>query len=130
MITRHSLTYQLRKIRYRQLTKECLEAFKNNPQATFAWHLHHGQRLVEKIEDDYSFSRIDAVKARINFVVKYKDTNEIPLRLKLFRPADMSSIRNYSYYLLSINTDVLNIHKEQCPNCPWDGTTIFSTKSA
>lgn len=82
----------------------------------FAFHCHHDV-LVEHVWD---------YDKRVNFIKENKPPNEIELRLRLFKlipnkrlPAKLNKAWALSQPMLE------QLHKELCPNCPWDGETIF-----
>jgi len=110
---------------------------ENNPG--FCWHVHH-----EKLCDwcyDY--------KGRKRYIETKKPESERELRL--FRPirsalpksllkawADWSKVRDdynkasADYYKAWADCwpEIEALHAAECPNCPWDGTTIFPVKVA
>ena len=103
----------------------------------FAFHCHH-DILVEWA---YDFDE------RVKVIKLYKPKKERPLRLRLFKmiPTDRSTInltkfldardkawKSYAMareaYTKEFNKHTkyfIELHKELCPNCPWDGKTIF-----
>ncbi len=106
-----------------------------------AFHCHH-DKLVE-FAYDYD--------ERVTFIKESKPEEEIALRLRLFQmiPDERLSKRGLATYVkawqaydkawqacdkarqayLEKNIKQLEkLHKELCPNCPWDGETIFTRK--
>ena len=106
------------------------------------WHLHH-DKLVEWCAD---------YKGRSDYIRECKPPSEINTRLKLFKfvktpPANVvaawgelykawedRSINptahseawgNYLETLKKAMPALVKLHKVECPNCPWNGTTIF-----
>ena len=113
----------------------------------FGWHVHHNvlmEPLTEPIED------------RIVYIKVHKPKKEIPLRLKLLKVVKgklpekfveawkaCDKVRKALEELKKAYVEVENawvdalktykkeisaLHKEECPECPWDGKTIFSKK--
>ena len=140
-------------------------------EGDWAWHVHHDillQRLKEPIEN------------RVDYIKSTKPKSEIPIRLRLLRPAkglgkteayakweeayakweeayakrreadakrreadakrreadakwreayakrrEADAKRREADAKLQADPAVLALHKVQCPDCPWDGKTIF-----
>ena len=97
----------------------------------FAWHVHHNvliELLTEPIEN------------RIKYIKKFKPKNEIELRLKLlkvvkgelpkeFVEAGQKYYETWQKYVevyKKYESQILALHEKECPNCPWNGKTIFS----
>lgn len=75
------------------------------------WHVHH-EILVENL--------IEPLKNRISYIKRNKPEKEVKLRLKLLKKVKAKN--------LPITKDEWEkLHKKECPNCPWDGSTIFSS---
>ncbi len=72
------------------------------------WHVHH-EELYEQLTEP--------IRNRINYIKKDKPKNEIELRLKLLKPVLGELPKDRKGWE--------KLHKEECPNCPWNGTTIF-----
>lgn len=129
------LTLFKRKTPIEKAEAECRKVWKANPNAKWAWHLHHEQ-LAERI-DYYSSSPVD----RINFIRDNKVESERVTRFNLFRPIkDDSLLLQYggtiSAYPFSldrvfprISEQLAILHKQECNPCPWDGKTIFPIKA-
>lgn len=112
----------------------------------WAWHVHHDilyEPLVEPIE------------ARVTYILREKPTEEIETRLRLLRPVrgtiSTSVLRAwqlhidgspYNYSTIARGdeawlaygnarrtpeavTYMAALHEQECPECPWDGETIF-----
>lgn len=82
----------------------------------YYWHVHHEvlfEALTEPIEN------------RIQYIKNNKPAHEIETRLRLMKPiqgrarAEYEKVRNRAFKKIEA------LHKIQCPNCPWDGKTIF-----
>ena len=104
-------------------------------QIIFDWHCHH-DLLLEP--------RIGTRKERTHHIVNYKPSRERPLRLRLFKrvegklPAELVkagttylktegvSLAAYKKALRECMPQIKKLHAKECPNCPWDGRTIFS----
>ncbi len=99
----------------------------------FAFHVHHNQ--LWEFCTDYD-DRVDIIK-------KNKPENERELRLRLFKliPGDRlpklliearrafnEARRAYNEARQVCSADIIKLHDELCPNCPFDGDTIFSDK--
>lgn len=106
--------------------------------AVFCWHVHHFvqvEPLWEPIEE------------RIDYIKKHKPASERKLRLRLLRPvqgqlppelvqagkayaqAGAAYVQAWVEYLLILamhKEEIDALHALECPNCPWDGKTIFS----
>ena len=117
-------------------------------RAGFAFHCHH-DKLYEYVFDFDFDERVESIK-------KYKPLKEQPLRLRLFQliPDDKipakDSVEWTTYikareacskeweahnkareaYLLKYSQELEELHTELCPNCPWNGKTIFTRRNA
>ena len=106
---------------------------------TLYWHIHH-EILLEDTTN---------IQERIDYIKANKPKKEIPLRLKLMTPVlhpeklparfrkareayDKASGDYYKaseayYKALKVCTpQIEKLHKEEHPDCPWNGKTIFS----
>ena len=110
---------------------------------TYAWHVHHEklfEELTEPIED------------RIRYIWENKLESEIPTRLRLLKVVknqdailEYESVRQKalaeyesvvqkaraeyeSAEQKAWNEIIIPLHNKECPNCPWDGKTIFPEK--
>lgn len=113
----------------------CRKVWKANPNAKWAWHLHH-ERLVERI-DYYNSNPID----RVNFILNNKAESEQATRLILFRPVKDNSlfdksggtITAYFFSLKRVFPALYNqleaLHYKECHPCPWNGETIFPSQT-
>jgi len=112
----------------------------------FAWHVHHeilAEPLTEPIED------------RIAYIRESKPIAEQELRLRLLKPvvgilpakyaaaragynaaragynaawAEYDAARaRYDAAGAEYTPEIEALHLQECPNCPWNGETIFST---
>ena len=110
----------------------------------FAFHCHHGE-LVEYVTD---------YNDRVKYIKKHKPKEEQEVRLRLFKmipedrlPADLikaSEARAKAWEacvkareacvkaretrakaIIKYTPELEKLHKELCPDCPWDGYTIF-----
>ena len=108
-------------------------------KSTLYWHIHH-EILLEETTD---------IQERIDYIRANKPEKEIPLRLKLMTPVLHpeklpSSFRKAreaydkareAYYKAGEAYDkarkacapqIEKLHREEHPDCPWNGKTIFS----
>src|SRR3989304_1531707 len=99
------------------------------------WHIHHKDFLLEWSDD---------IQERIDFIQAEKPKHEVEIRLRLLKPVqgalppklvkaaydkdwdafskDWDAYRKaYDKYLPQIEA----LHALECPDCPWDGFTIF-----
>jgi len=76
------------------------------------WHLHH-DILIENLTEP--------LKNRIYFIKTEKPKEEIETRLRLFKKV---KAKNKDWPNTREGWEKL--HKKECPNCPWNGTSIFS----
>ena len=101
------------------------------------WHIHH-DRLLE--------FATEPIENRIKYIRESKPKSEIALRLKLLKPVqgklpdDVHKARA-AYNKAGADVDkalaaldkaiadnlpaIMALHEKECPNCPWDGKTIF-----
>ena len=113
-----------------------------------AFHVHHDILL------EYCFD----YEERVKFIKEYKRKSEQKLRLKLFQiiPKDKlpqkglracnkaceayykaretynkafkAYVKGWEAYEKANHKEIIKLHKELCPDCPWDGKTIFKEK--
>ena len=99
---------------------------------TLYWHIHH-EILLEETTD---------IQERIDYIRANKPEKEIPLRLKLmtkvqhpeklptrFRKAweaYYKASKAYDKAMEAYYQQIEKLHKEEHPDCPWNGKTIFS----
>ena len=105
--------------------------------AKWAWHIHH-TRLAEPLTEP--------LKTRIAYIKEHKPKSEQALRLRLLKQvkgplpaallkadaawqkADAARQKAYASrqkaYAAAL-PELEALHKQECPNCPWDGRTIF-----
>ena len=84
------------------------------------WHIHHDillEPLTEPIEN------------RIQFIKVNKPKNEVETRLRLMKPVrgklpKLDKARA-EWDKARADPKVLALHAKECPDCPWDGRTIF-----
>ena len=106
------------------------------------WHVHH----------DILVGRSDDIDERIEYIRREKPADEIPLRLKLMQPvkdlavialldkARRASVEAWqasdkarqaydkarrAYDKAQNSLLVQQAHATECPDCPWNGRTIF-----
>ncbi|MDP2730139.1 MAG: hypothetical protein Q8O55_06635 [Dehalococcoidales bacterium] len=99
----------------------------------FAFHVHH-DKLAEFCTD---------YDERVRYIRENKPKEEQDLRLRLFKLIPESRLpvslikaratydRAWATYYTAWDAympQLEALHKELCPNCPWDGMTIFSGK--
>ena len=110
------------------------------------WHIYHDCLL------DWCYD----VRGRREYIKKYKPASEQPLRLRLMKrvkgelPPELvealnayvevwnawdktQSAQNEAWLVwqkaIASHQDYIDaLHEQECPNCPWDGHTIFSQK--
>jgi len=105
------------------------------------WHIHH-DALVEPLTEP--------LENRIKFIKERKPAREIETRLRLMKPvrgklpelakayaewakayakwvkADAELAKAYAEWAKAYAApSVLALHAKECPNCPWNGETIF-----
>ncbi len=80
----------------------------------FAFHCHH-DKLVEWVTN---------YDERVEYIKACKPPGERELRLRLFKmiPIDRLPVKLVK---ACAEYDFTELHKELCPDCPWDGKTIF-----
>jgi hypothetical protein len=85
------------------------------PPVEYYWHIHHGilfEALSEPVEN------------RITYIKENKPKKEVELRLKLLHK--VKNEKTLKHARDSNDHELLmSLHKEECPDCPWDGRTIF-----
>ena len=91
----------------------CRAAWKNS-KATSAWHCHH-ETLAEALTEP--------AENRIDYILSYKPANEQALRLRLLRPVKSPSVAPARK---AYDEAIASAHAKECPDCPWDGRTIFA----
>ena len=96
-------------------------------EGDWVWHVHHDillQRLNEPIEN------------RVDYIKSTKPKSEIPIRLRLLRPAKgLGKTEAYAKWEEAYakweeadakwRPQIEALHKKEDPNCPWNGKTIF-----
>ena len=90
--------------------------YKKSEPPVWAWHVHH-QILAEKFTEPLE-NRITYIKSN-----KPKQEQETRLRLikQLTKPFDKSFHPSKHDFKEQLNA----LHAMECPNCPWNGKTIF-----
>ena len=103
---------------------------------TLYWHIHH-EILIEETTN---------IQERIDYIRANKPEKEIPLHLKLMTPvlhpeklparfrkareayykAREASWEAYYNAREAYTPQIEKLHKEEHPDCPWNGKTIFS----
>ena len=106
-----------------------------------AFHCHHKQ-LAEWVHN---------YDERVDYIKKMKPQSEVGLRLKLFKmipkdrvPEELLKARvecdkarvewdkarvKWDKARVEWNPELIKLHEELCPDCPFDGTTIFTRKN-
>lgn len=91
-------------------------------QSGFFWHAHH----------DVLFEWCFNYNERAEYIKTDKPRGEQEIRLKLFQPvreilpAEVVKVRRvYNEALRKHMPEIEKLHAKECPNCPWDGKTIF-----
>ena len=83
-----------------------------NLEGKCAWHVHHEllwEVLTEPIEN------------RAAYIRAYKPKHEQATRLRLLKPITGPMPDKITKAAMEA------LHKKECPDCPWNGTTIFPT---
>ena len=88
----------------------------------YYWHIHH-EVLLEPSDD---------IGERIEYIKNNKPVEEIPIRLHLLKevkgrlPEDYDEAwKAYDEAYRACKLEIEALHELECPNCPWDGKTIF-----
>jgi len=117
----------------------------------FYWHIHHNiliEPLVDALEKRIDYIRLhkppDEVETRLTLLQPVK--GELPPKLikagkaydeawnaydeawKAFHEAGEAYYEAWEAYdevLIEHKEEVATLHRKECPDCPWDGTTIF-----
>ena len=97
----------------------------------FAFHVHH----------DVLMEFCTNYKERVNYIKEHKPRGEQEIRLRLFQlisPARLprplakalevyaKALEVYAKAGEAYKPQINELHKELCPDCPWDGKTIFA----
>lgn len=92
-----------------------------------AFHCHH-DKLFEYVYD---------YDERVKYIKESKPKNEVDLRLRLFKmiPEDLlpgresikwkKYIKAWRAYIQKYEKDFITLHEKLCPECPWNGESIF-----
>ena len=111
----------------------------------FYWHIHHDV-LAEPL--------LDPIGKRIAFIKRHKPKSEHELRLRLLKPVQGALPKTvvkaraaclkagaaydkaraaydkawaaYDKARAAYLPEIEALHAKECPNCPWDGKTIFT----
>ena len=92
-----------------------------------AWHVHHDM-LCERLTEPFN--------ARVRYIRVFKPIYELDLRLRLFKLVTGPLPKGLNIYaferepyekraLQDLYPQMQALHVTECPNCPWDGHTIF-----
>src|SRR6202167_1849167 len=79
------------------------------------WHIHH--EVLFELERE-------PIAERIAYIERSKPEREVATRLRLLKPI----VDQASFLVLYGANDMAGIeslHKKECPDCPWNGRTIF-----
>ena len=96
----------------------------------FAWHVHHDilvEPLTEPIETRRAYIRANkpeqeiATRLRLLKAVK----GRLPAKLVEAMKAYDEARKAYDEALEASMPAIIKLHAKECPNCPWDGETIF-----
>jgi hypothetical protein len=104
-----------------KLPKKLIEAGKEYIKA---WE------IAEKAYEDYIKVR-DAYKGKIRKKYKtYKDYYWAVVRKAYYKALALvdKAVKTSAKIKKAINKEVLALHEKECPNCPWNGKTIFNKK--
>ena len=116
---------------------------------TFAWHVHH-ETLIEPLTEP--------IENRIAYIKEYKPASQVELRLRLLKPvqgelpaalnkakaaldkaftardkAFTAYAKAWAAYVkagAACMPEIEALHAIECPDCPWDGTSIFPKAGA
>ena len=92
-----------------------LKGAKNKPE--WCWHVHH-EILAEVLTEP--------LKNRIAYIKSDKPKSEQKTRLKLIKPIKAKLRDGFNPKWESKDKAELDrLHAIECPNCPWNGYTIF-----
>jgi len=113
----------------------CRAAFVGVPVGAMTWHCHHEQ-IAEPLTEP--------ADERIAYILSGKPIEEQALRLHLFRPTRDAAITAteatydatvkpaWATYDAAItateatyDATIDAAHRAECPDCPWNGRTIF-----
>ena len=108
-----------------KVTGEIILGEETNPnplKVEYYWHIHH-DKLVEALTE--------TVENRISYIKSDKPKHEIETRLRLLKPVKnierlktIFKIRDPKEQKITLE----DLHKKECPGCPWNGHTIFPRK--
>ena len=101
----------------------------------YAWHVHHDV-LIEPLTEP--------IEVRQEYIRRYKPEHEIETRLRLLKPAvgplpaayakkawaayDKKAWAAYEKAWAAYAPEIEALHAIECPDCPWDGSSIFPTE--
>ena len=90
----------------------------NMTKPTLYWHIHH-EILIEETTN---------IQERIDYIKANKPKKEIPLRLKLMTPVlhPEKLPARFRKAREAYVQQIEKLHKEEHPDCQWNGKTIFS----
>jgi hypothetical protein len=109
---------------------------KQKEKEEYYWHVHHAKPFEKSTEP---------IETRINYIKINKPKDEIETRLRLMHPvknvrAVLKALEEYNavkskawkeYNAVKSKarkeSELKKLHDKECPNCPWDGNTIFPT---
>jgi hypothetical protein len=95
----------------------CREAFKGYAVGGLVLHCHH-EKLFEYL--------VEPAENRIAYILQDKPESERALRLRLFRPLRQETLKADAEWEKAYAELVNLVHPHVCPNCPWNGKTIFA----
>ena len=84
--------------------------------AIFAWRVHH-EVLLEPLTEP--------IEVRQEYIREQKPEHERELRLRLLKPVTGALPAAVVEASKAYMPDILALHAAECPDCPWDGKTIF-----
>ena len=110
-----------------QETAACRKAFAKSKVGDWAWHIHHTE-LCEEI--------MESIENRIQCILTVKPEHERALRLRLMRPISKRSQKvrdtacaEYEKVCATACAEYEKVrdtaHSKECPDCTWNGKTIF-----
>ena len=110
-------------------------------KSKYYWHIHHGilfEELTEPIKNRIAYIKSDKpeceVALRLRLLKPVKDQKRLIAILTAYRKALAPALEAYekakATALEAKRDEAINaLHAKECPDCPWDGMTIFPKRS-
>ena len=121
--------------------------WEDTPAGVLCWHIHHDTLLEVSIEP---------LVCRATFIRRHKSAAEAEVRLRAMRPvvgtvpepvveaakaygtavkayaeawkARAETWKAYITMIKAHHSELEALHAAECPDCPWDGWTLFPSK--